>query len=78
MRKFIDGKYLDMTNEEIAQLEISVTPEMKIEALKQNLINTDYKAIKYAEGLINEEDYAPIRTQRQEWRDEINRIETEI
>ena len=33
----------------------------EVEILKQQLANTDYQAIKYAEGQISEEDYAPIR-----------------
>lgn len=49
--------------------------EHKIEKLKQELANTDYQAIKYAEGLINEYDYLQIKNQRQSWRDEINRLE---
>ena len=46
--------------------------------LKQNLSNTDYQAIKYGEGELNEEEYAPIKTQRKEWRAEINRLEEEL
>jgi predicted flap endonuclease-1-like 5' DNA nuclease len=63
-----------MTAEEMAERE-SPTPEMQIADLKQRLTDTDYKAIKYAEGLIPEEEYAPVRVQRQAWRDEINRLE---
>ena len=48
---------------------------LKIFDLKIKLKQTDYKAIKYAEGLITEEEYAPIKAQRQEWRDEINQLE---
>lgn len=52
--------------------------EAEIAALKQNLADTDYKAIKYAEGEISEEDYAPIKAQRQEWRVRINELEALI
>ena len=45
--------------------------------LKRKLSETDYQAIKYAEGFISEIDYTPIKAQRQAWRDEINRIEVE-
>lgn len=45
--------------------------------LKRKLAKTDYKAIKYAEGLISEQDYAETKAQRQAWRDEINRLESE-
>ena len=48
---------------------------IKIQELKDKLAQTDYKAIKYAEGQLSEEEYAPIKAQRQEWRDEINRLE---
>lgn len=50
----------------------------KIFNLKKNLSYTDYKAIKYAEGLISEEEYAEIKAQRQAWRDEINELEKEL
>lgn len=47
----------------------------KIAELKYKLIETDYQAIKYAEGQLSEEEYAPIKAQRQAWRDEINLLE---
>ena len=47
----------------------------RISELKSLLSATDYKAIKYAEGLISEEEYAPIKSQRQAYRDEINKLE---
>lgn len=52
------------------------TPELiEIETLKQQLSDTDYKAIKYAEGQLSDEEYEPIRTQRQDWRDRIGELE---
>ena len=39
------------------------------------LAETDYKAIKYAEGQYTEDEYAPIRAQQAEWRAEINQME---
>ena len=50
----------------------------EIERLKQQLAETDYKAIKYAEGWISAEDYAPIKAERQALRDRINELEAEI
>lgn len=47
----------------------------RINELKNYLSNTDYQAIKFSDGAISEEDYAPIREQRKEARAEINRIE---
>lgn len=52
--------------------------QVKIDILKLQLQATDYKAIKYAEGLLTEEEYAPIKAERQAMRDEINRLETEL
>ena len=68
----------DMTPEEEAEMQ--QPPQTKcerIEELKTLLASTDYQAIKYAEGLISEEDYAPIKQKRQSWRNEINTIEEE-
>lgn len=50
----------------------------KIANSKSKLVETDYQAIKYFEGFISETDYAPIKAQRQAWRDEINALETEL
>lgn len=52
--------------------------QAEIDELKQALADSDYKAIKYAEGEISEEDYAPIKAQRQAWRDRINELEALI
>lgn len=45
---------------------------------KTNLNLTDYKAIKYAEGEVSEEEYASVKLERIQWRAEINRLEEEI
>ena len=48
---------------------------LEIQQLKKQLSDTDYKAIKYAEGQISEEEYASVRTERQGYRDRINELE---
>ena len=48
---------------------------LEITQLKKQLSDTDYKAIKYAEGQISEEDYASVRELRQSYRDRINELE---
>lgn len=69
----------DMTPEEEAEYqqmsEIEIPPEEEIRQLKQQLADTDYKAIKYAEGWISAEDYAPIKAERQAIRIRINELE---
>lgn len=79
MRVYDNGVYRDMTAEEEAEFNKSaeVSAETQINELKEKLRETDYQAIKYAEGLINEEDYATTKKQRQEWRDKINELESE-
>ncbi len=78
MRIYDNGIYRDMTEGEIAEMNEPNSAKMQIADLKQKLIDTDYKAIKYAEGVMSEEEYAPIKEQRQSWRDEINRLESEL
>ena len=65
---------MQQTTEEIAR-DTLAAKNKQITQLKKQLSDTDYKAIKYSEGLITEEEYAPIKSQRQAWRDEINQLE---
>lgn len=50
----------------------------EIRTLKQSLAETDYKAIKYAEGVMADEDYQATGIQRQAWRRRINELEALI
>lgn len=59
------------TEEEVAEQ----TRLARIDELKTLLQESDYKAIKYAEGWLTGDEYAYTKAQRQEWRDEINRLE---
>ena len=54
---------------------IETSQNKEINELKQKLADTDYQALKYAEGQISEEEYLPIKEQRQAWRDRINELE---
>lgn len=47
----------------------------RIAELKQLLSDSDYRAIKYAEGEYTEEQYAPYRALRQSYRKEINELQ---
>lgn len=58
-----------------AAAEKSEADAARIAELKVLLAESDYKAIKYAEGFFTEAEYAPIKAQRQGWRDEINGLE---
>lgn len=74
--------YNNITGEQIVQdvpdVEITITPEQEIKDLKQKLKDTDYKAIKYAEGQLTDEEYASTKAERQSWRDRINELEAQI
>lgn len=65
----------DMTQEEEKEYFNSLN-QTRITELKQQLADTNDKAIEYAEGWISEEEYEPIKIQRQAWREEINRLES--
>lgn len=58
-------------SDEVLQLQ-------EIERLKTELERTDYQAIKFAEGWLTAEEYAPIKAQRQVWREQINELEKEV
>ena len=69
---YIDGEYI------YSPMVIDTTiPDAQIEiaTLKKQLSDTDYQAIKFAEGWLSEEEYAPIKAERQEWRNRINELE---
>lgn len=50
----------------------------EINDLKQKLLDTDYQAIKYAEGVLSESEYSEMKAQRQLWRTTINELESKI
>ena len=52
--------------------------ESEIRSLKILLSDSDYKAIKYAEGLISESDYAETKAYRESLRQQINDYEKEL
>lgn len=83
-----DIEYVLDENENLIDVNIKTADKEKrqkkeeynkqIVQLKMQLRNTDYQALKFAEGQITAADYEAIKVQRQAWRDEINRLENEI
>lgn len=75
------GKEIKVVEGKLVAIEhvptVTEAKEQRITELKQKLAETDYKAIKFAEGQLSTEDYAETKAQRQAWRDEINRLEVE-
>lgn len=52
--------------------------ESEIAGLKQLLSSTDYKSLKHADGALSDAEYKETREFRQELRDKINEMETEL
>lgn len=50
----------------------------EIRVREQLLSQTDYKALKHADGALTDEEYAETKALRQKWRDEINVLESQI
>ena len=48
---------------------------MEVAECKAKLFKTDYKAIKRAEGWYTEEEYAPIKVEREALRERIRELE---
>ena len=59
--------YVPYTEKEIATI--------RIEKLKQNLSNEDFKTIKYIQGKLSKEEFDAVVVQCDEWRKEINELE---
>ena len=77
----VDGKFTikrrNPTKEELEADNRQVV-KREISELKRKLSDTDYKAIKYAEGFLTEEEYKETKAQRQMWRDRVNELESKI
>lgn len=74
----VDGKFtIKRRTPTVEEIKVDETAKInrQIFELKQKLTQTDYKAIKYSEGLLTDKEYAEVKAQRQAWRDEINRLE---
>ena len=64
------------TEEELAK-DIISNRNKEISELKAKLAATDYQAIKFAEGWITADDYAPTKALRNSWRARINELEVQ-
>ena len=74
-----NGTIVDVIEDEIKKIaQNTMLLKQEIEILKQKLKDTDYKAIKYAEEQLSEEEYASTKAERQGWRDRINELEAQI
>ena len=74
-KKFIYDKLNDEILENPNYIENRAEIEAQIKDYKELLSASDYKALKYMEGYLTEDEYAETKAQRQEWRNKINELE---
>ena len=75
--KLVDGKIVRDEAGYRAE-KAKQTKRVRILFLKSELAKTDYKLFKHLEGSLPDGAWEEIKRQRQEWRDEINRLEEEL
>jgi len=84
MYKIVNGNITEMTAAETAAMEAAsvVAPATQIEALKNQLFETDYKVIKsYEYQLVGKPatyDIAQLHAERQAIRDQITQLESQL
>ena len=81
VREAADVELVEVDGEFVAKDDAKAIRKIKdaqIAELKQKLADTDYKAIKYAEGEYTAEEYAPVKEMRKEWRRAINELEEQL
>ena len=77
----VDGKFtIKRRTPTVEEVKADETTEInrQIRELKKKLFDTDYKAIKYSEGWLTDEEYAEAKAQREEWRKRINKVEASL
>lgn len=76
----VDGvaQTVEMTEAEIAELQVAVSPEVQIEQLKAELARYDYIGVKLAMGVATKEEYAEEIAHTEELRQQIRVLESEV
>ena len=76
----VDGvaQTVEMTEAEIAELQVAVSPEVQIEQLKVELARYDYIGVKLAMGVATREEYAEEIAHTEVLRQQIRVLEGEV
>lgn len=76
----VDGvaQTVEMTEAEIAELQVAVSPEVQIEQLKAELARYDYIGTKIAMGVATREEYAAEIAHTEVLRQQIRVLESEV
>ena len=72
------GKTKQFKNGQVVDYISNASTILQINQLKQKLVDTDYRAIKFAEGELTAEEYNETKQQRKKWRKEINLLEEKL
>ena len=72
--KIINGQLI-RDDEKAEKVKESLYKLDRIRDLKKLLADTDYEVIKFTEGELTAEEFAPIKAQRHAWRVEIRELE---
>lgn len=67
------GEYYEVC--EAPKLTLAELTDIKKEEIKDLLNGVSYKTEKFVDGAISDEEYAPIRLQKQKWREAYNAVE---
>lgn len=82
--KLINGEWIldeekaRIIQERINKQEAIEQINLEMEEIQAKLNNTDYKALKWMEGLLTDEEYNPIKEERMSLRSRYNELEEEI
>jgi len=79
--KVINGEYIPdpaLFEADRLRREQKANVFTKISRLKSYLARSDAEIIKYVEGLLTEEDFEAVKKQRQTWREEIEKLESDL
>ena len=76
----VDGvaQTVEMTEAEIAELQVAISPEVQIEQLKVELARYDYIGVKLAMGVATKEEYAEEIAHTEVLRQRIRALESEV
>lgn len=76
----VDGvaQTVEMTAEEISEVQVAVSPEVQIEQLKEELARYDYIGTKLAMGVATREQYAEEIAHTETLRQRIRALESEV
>lgn len=72
------SEYYEIVEYVKPQLSYKEQLEREMEILKHELSKSDYEAIKYSEGWFTDEEYAPIKAERESLREKIRTLESQL